>query len=682
MVSPVENWLAGVSPAQSASMRSLYPLMVTLLTQQRAGRSALDNAAGSPVTDMVSPLPTYDYVVVGGGSGGSVVASRLSEDPNVNVLLLEAGVNDIDEPLSELPIMVQFLQRSKIDWQFRTEPEDGVCQNMVDKRCKWPRGKVLGGSSVLNYMIYVRGNRKDYDHWAALGNTGWDYESVLPYFLKSEDNRNKYKAADTKYHAQGGYLTVSDPAHKSPLTLSFMASAAEMGYKIRDINGQNQTGFMLVQSNIRNGRRLNMAKAFLRPASKRPNLHVSLNSMVDKVVFDQQNRAVGVVFEKNGEMREVRATKEVVLSAGAVASPAILMRSGIGPQEELRKLKAIHIYIYIYIPYVPILLHIWLQIPVVKDAPVGKNLQDHVGMIAMQFLAPNGRGFHYQESQSEFMKFMSTGRGKKQKSTVHMILIIIIINFRASSSSFAGPFTSCGVEALAFLNSKYQDPAEDHPDLQFHFIPSGITADQGRAIRKAMGYTDPVWETYFKPLMDKELWSVFAVLLRPESVGHVALRSRDFRDDPVIHPNYLQSRKDVDRVLFITISSSSSAFRLMLKMSNTTAFQRVGSRPYEKPFPGCEAHVLFSDNYIECFLRQATQTIYHPVGTAKMGPRTDPTAVVDPELRVYGVKGLRVVDASIMPKIVSGNTNAPVVMIAEKASDLMKQAASSRGNAV
>lgn len=280
--------------------------------------------------------PEYDFVVVGGGSAGAVVANRLTEIPQWQVLLLEAGPDENE--ISDVPSLSAYLQLSKLDWQYKTEPTGRACLGMKHGRCNWPRGKVLGGSSVLNYMIYVRGNRHDYDHWESLGNTGWGYDDVLRYFIKSEDNRNPYLSR-TKYHGRGGYLTVQESPWRTPLVVAFVQAGTEIGYQNRDINGAEQTGFMIAQGTIRRGSRCSTAKAFIRPVRLRKNLHVALNSHVIKLLVNPFTmRAYGVEFVRNGKRQIVMARKEVILSAGALNTPQILMLSGIGPKEHLQKL--------------------------------------------------------------------------------------------------------------------------------------------------------------------------------------------------------------------------------------------------------------------------------------------------------------------------------------------------------
>lgn len=278
----------------------------------------------------------YDFVIIGGGSAGAVIANRLSELSSWNILLLEAGPDENE--ISDVPSLAAYLQLSKIDWIYKTEPQSGACRGMNNNRCNWPRGKVLGGSSVLNYMIYVRGNRNDYDHWAELGNSGWDYDNILPYFIKSEDNRNPY-LAKTPYHGHGGYLTIQESPWHTPLVAAFVEGGTELGYENRDINGARQTGFMIAQGTIRRGSRCSTAKAFIRPIRLRKNFHLALNTHVTKIDIDPSTkRMIGVEFVRHGQKHFVRARKEIILSAGSINTPQVLMLSGVGPADHLREM--------------------------------------------------------------------------------------------------------------------------------------------------------------------------------------------------------------------------------------------------------------------------------------------------------------------------------------------------------
>lgn len=512
-----------------------------------------------------------------------------------------------------------YLQLSDLDWQYQTSPpaDRAYCQAMIGDRCNWPRGKVMGGSSVLNAMVYVRGNRKDYDDWEAQGNPGWNYDNVLHYFKKSEDNRNPF-LGKTSYHNRGGYLTVQEAPWRTPLSLAFVKAGMEMGYENRDINGESQTGFMLTQATIRRGSRCSTSKAFLRPVRLRRNLDISMHSQVTRILINKFKRAHGVEFLRDGKFHQVFARKEVIVSAGAINSPQLLMLSGIGPSDQM----ALH------------------NITQIVDLPVGHNLQDHVGLGGMTFIVDEPVTFT---------------RRRFQTIAVGMDYII---NER-------GPMTTPGVEGVAFVNTKYADPTGDWPDIQYHFAPSSINSDGGEQIRKILNLRDGVFNTVYKPLLNAETWTILPLLLRPKSTGWVRLRSKNPLHKPLIEPNYFAHRDDVNVLV--------EGIKIAINISAQPAMQRFGSRPHTIPFPACRHLPFMSDEYWECSVRQFTFTIYHPTSTCKMGPSYDEGAVVDARLRVYGVTGLRVIDASIMPTIVSGNPNAPTIMIGEKGADMIKE---------
>lgn len=488
---------------------------------------------------------------------------------------------------------------------------------MIGDRCNWPRGKVLGGSSVLNAMVYVRGNKRDYDAWESQGNPGWGYENVLKYFKKSEDNRNPY-LSNGKYHEAGGYLTVQEPPWRTPLALAFIKAGTEMGYEHRDINGEKQTGFMLTQATMRRGTRCSTSKAFLRPVRLRKNLDVVMHSQVTKLLIDKFKRVYGIEFLRKGKQHTVYVKKEVILSAGAINSPQLLMISGIGPKEHL-------------------LEH---NITLIADLPVGDNLQDHVGLGGLTFTVTEPVSF------------------TKKRFQTASVAMEYIMNER-------GPMTMQGVESVAFVNTKYAEESGEWPDIQYHFAPSSINSDGGEQIRKILNLRDGVYNTVYKPLQYSETWTILPLLLRPKSSGWVRLRSKNPMHKPIIEPNYFAHREDINTLI--------EGIRIAINISAQPAMQRFGSQPHKIPFPACRHLKFMSDEYWECSLRQFTFTIYHPTSTCKMGPSWDEGAVVDPRLRVYGVTGLRVVDASIMPTIVSGNPNAPVIMIGEKAADMVKE---------
>uniref|UniRef100_T1J5G0 Glucose-methanol-choline oxidoreductase N-terminal domain-containing protein n=1 Tax=Strigamia maritima TaxID=126957 RepID=T1J5G0_STRMM len=593
-----------------ASIALLIPITTMLLLRNRT-----PNGPPNPPTHRAADA--YDYVIVGGGSAGAVLANRLSEDPSVTVLLIEAGG---DETIfTEIPALAGYLQLSDLDWKYKTVPQPAACWGMTNRQCLWPRGKVLGGSSTINYMLYVRGNKNDYDAWAKLGNSGWSYEDVLPYFLKSEDFNSVTRSGNELYHSKGGYLSVSEAPWHTPLARAFVEAGVTMGYEETDINGAKQTGFTVAPGTIRNGARCSTAKAFIRPANSRKNLQVSLHSHAMKILFDNTKRAVGVMYHKDGKPQVAEARREVILSAGAINSPQLLMLSGVGPRQHLQQ----------------------FGIPVVVDLPgVGQNMQDHIGAgIVFTIDKPVSVVQSRFENTFYVSQWGLFGRG---------------------------PLTVLGgVEGLAFINTRYANKSIDWPDIQYHFISGSPAADSGRQIRRVMGFSNQFWDGYFKPISGKDSFMFSTTLLRPRSNGTISLQSADPFDPPVIDPKYLTDQQDVNVMV--------DGIKIAIALGYSEAFKQYGAKLHDKLYPTCFHEKPYSDGYWGCVARTYTSTIYHPVGTCKMGRNWDPLAVVDPHLRVYGVKNLRVIDASIMPLIVSGNTNAPSIMIGEKGADLVKR---------
>jgi len=513
----------------------------------------------------------FDYIIVGAGSAGCVLASRLSENPNTRVLLLEAGGKDW-HPFIHVPAgLAKLIGLDHINWSYETEP----VPEMDDRRMYWPRGKVLGGSSSINAMCYCRGHRKDYDCWSASGAAGWGFSDVLPYFIKAEDQENGASA----FHGTGGPLSVQNLRHTNPLSRVFIDAARQAGHPgTDDFNGPHQRGFDYYQVTQRNGKRCSTAVGYLRPALGRSNLEVGTHCHVERILLDG-TRATGVQFSRKGKTQTAHAG-HVILSGGAINSPQLLMLSGVGPARHLEA-------------------H---GIDVRLDLPgVGQNLQDHLDVCTLVHC---------------------------KASVTYDQLSDIAVGLRYLFGR-RGPGSSNIAEAGGFIVSRHA--TDDRPDIQMHFVPAFLD-DHGRNILPGHGMT------------------IHACALRPESRGELTLKSPDPRVAPAMQPNYLS--EDYDRRVML------ECVRLSREIFAQEAFSPfVG----DELFPGADAQ---SDEAVLAFIRKKAESIYHPIGTCRMG--VDEMAVVDPALQVRGMEGLSVVDASIMPNLVSGNTNAPTIMIAEK----------------
>ncbi|XP_067121220.1 glucose dehydrogenase [FAD, quinone]-like [Centruroides vittatus] len=552
---------------------------------------------------------SYDYVIVGGGTAGAVLANRLSSDSSIRVLLLEAG--SVPDEASNIPFAALSLQHTELDWSYKSVPQNNSCFGLKENRSSIPRGKGLGGSSVINFMIFVRGNKKDFDQWAENGAEGWSWDEVLPYFTKWENNKNP-SIASNGYHGVNGEMSVSWTNYYTPLAEAYVKGAKEVGYKEGDYNGPDPERFMFPQAYLNNGKRFTTYEAFIKPINRRKNLHVVVNALVTKILFDSNNRASGVQFEHKNRINEVRVKREVILSAGAINSPQILMLSGIGPKDHLEK----------------------FGIKVVSDLPVGENLQDHV-TVGVPFTVDQPVAFN-----------------------VFDAVVLGVLPFYFGE----GPLTSIMVETVGFLSTKYNNHTQ-WPDIELMFASITPSSDGGIIGRYNYGLTDEVWEKVFKPYVNTSTYLCFPLLMRPESVGTVKLASTDPREYPLINPNYYDKPQDIKVVI--------EGMKACLAISSSESMKKFGARPFGQLFPACRAFTPYSDEYLECLARSFTLTNYHPSGTCKMGDPRDPTTVVDPQLRVKGVKGLRVVDVSIMPTINSGHTEAPAIMIGEKGADLI-----------
>jgi choline dehydrogenase len=523
----------------------------------------------------------YDYIIVGAGSAGCVLASRLSEDPKVKVLLLEAGGPD-NRKECHIPVAFSKLFKTACDWAYYTEPEP----ILGNRNLYWPRGKMLGGSSSMNAMIYIRGHRSDYDGWRDLGNPGWSYRDVLPYFKKSEKQQN----GSSEYHGDSGPLAVSNLRSPNPLSQAFIEAAEQCGFpRNRDFNGESQEGFGFYQVTQCEGKRCSTADAFLKPAMSRPNVKVKTGVQVFDIIFERKRAIALSVQQDNGSVQEY-AEREIILCAGTIGSPQLLMMAGIGPAEHLRN----------------------LGIPVLLDLPgVGSNLQDHPAVpIAYQCTQPIS--LLNAETLSGLARYMVFKDGM---------------------------LTSNVAEAGGFVRTRADSPA---PNLQFHFGPA-YYVDHGFQKSKHHAFT------------------LGPTVIRPQSRGRITLRSSNPLDSPLIQANYFSDPRDMDVML--------EGVKLARRIASAAAFDRFRG---SELLPGSDA---LDESALRRHIEKYAATLYHPVGTCKMG--NDPMAVVDSELRVHGVEGLRVVDASVMPVITGGNTNAPTIMIAEKAADLINGHASS-----
>ncbi|MGE5511353.1 MAG: GMC family oxidoreductase [Bacteroidota bacterium] len=531
---------------------------------------------------------TYDYVIIGAGSAGCVLANRLTEDRRTKVALLEAGGRDTN-PWIHVPAgYFRTMFNPDVTWQYGAGPEPHLGGRIVP----WPRGRVLGGSSSINGLLYVRGQARDYDVWRQLGNEGWSFQDVLPYFRRAEDQE---RGAD-ELHGAGGPLAVTDVRMQNPLCEAYIAAAVEAGIpKTRDFNGKSQTGVGYYQLTTRDGRRASTAQCYLKPAARRPNLHVITHAQVGSIVLDGK-RAVAVRCRVNGEPRTIGAGREVLLAAGAIGSPQILELSGIGQPAVLKS----------------------AGVSVRHELPgVGENLQDHY---QVRFVYDMSLKHSLNDVwHSPWLKLMT---GLEYATRRRGILTI-----------------GAGVVGL-FTMSR---PGLDEPDIQFHFMP--LSAERpGQGMHTFSGVTSSV------------------CVLRPESRGHLHITSSDPAAQPAILANYLAEESDrqvtLDGMKLARLISAQPSFKKHLK---------------REVVPGPD---VTTDDELLAFAREKGATVFHPCGTCKMG--SDAKAVVDQRLRVHGIAGLRVIDASIMPNMISGNTNAPTIMIAEKAADMIREDARQR----
>ncbi|XP_011873623.1 PREDICTED: glucose dehydrogenase [FAD, quinone]-like [Vollenhovia emeryi] len=527
----------------------------------------------------VRDMQQYDYIVVGAGSAGTVLAKHLAEDKH-SVLLLEAG--GTAPFFLDIPLLGPLIQNTVYDWQYVTVPQEHACKGLINNQSRWPRGRILGGSSRLNYMAYVLGHRLDYEKW-------------FPDFAESVT-----ESAES--------LSISELRWNSDFAEVILKAIEELNYNVSSVNAQLDTDFMKVQLTMENGGRWSSDKILY----EKPNrlLTVCTHAHATKILINS-NKAEGIEFVKFGRKYTAIAKHGVILSAGVIESPKLLMLSGIGPKEHLQE----------------------FGIKVINDLPVGQNLQDHI-LTGLDLIVLNeSLGLNPSDIFNPMSAFNYFFFGK-------------------------GPWTSSGIEVLGTFHSPLHANKSAVPDLQLMVLPSGVSRDNGFILKETMGISDEVYNKYFTPLLDKNIVTIAPVLLHPKSTGELRLKSNDPFHKPLIDPKYLSNEDDIDTLI--------EGLYFIKKLLNTNTLRALGASLNRKPFPGCEDQVFDTRKYWKCYIQHLTMTSYHPVGTCRIGD------IVDTSFKVYNMRNLYVVDASVLPSLPSGNINAPVLAVAQKAAYIFK----------
>lgn len=556
----------------------------------------------------------YDFIIVGSGASGSVIANRLTDVEDWKVLIIEAG----GEPLhvSKIPLITFKALGTEMDWKYKSVPQIHCCQSFINESVPQSRGKCLGGTTSINFMTYTRGSPFDYNLWKDLGNSGWGFDDLKPYFMKLEDYNVPMSREDVQYHHKGGPMTVEIPPFKSVLANAFAELGSEMGYSMVDYNGKDQIGFMYPPVTTRNGERCGTYRAYLQPAMERKNLKVLTKSLVTKLIFDDNDKTkvVGVEYESEKGFRcIVHAKKEVIVSGGTYNSPQLLMLSGIGPKQHLEK----------------------FDITVMKDMPgVGENLQDHVTIGGMMFTINQNVGMNSVKCETPEIE-------------------------QLWEITKTGPMTvPVSFEGVAYLNSGVHKDDPAWPDLEMFF-----NTDNSVRIYK------PILKNFANEMIPPDEVDGFTfhpILLRPKSRGNVQLFSRDPHDHPRIDPKYLSHEDDIKVMEY--------AIDFIIKCGKSKALTQYGAQLVKNGIFGpCLMEVMGGmPAYARCFAKMFSSTAYHPTSTCKMGPSSDPMAVVDNNLKIHGLTGVRVADASIMPNVVAAHTQVACIVIGEKISDIIK----------
>ncbi|XP_053690000.1 glucose dehydrogenase [FAD, quinone]-like [Sabethes cyaneus] len=563
--------------------------------------------------------PAYDYVIVGAGPAGCVLANRLSEDPSRTVLLLEIGKGEIPV-ITDPPLLGPTLASTDYNFGYQTEVQKYGCQGMRGRRCSWAHGRGIGGSSIINNVIFTRGNKRDYNSWAQAGNSGWSWEEVLPYYRKIE-RANIRDFEDNGFHGKDGLLSVEDCPFRSEIAGAFVKSAQRVGYRYLDYNAGDLIGVSFLQAHTLHGHRATGGNAYLKNIIDRPNLHIMTRSWVTKVLIEPHTKeAKGVQFVHEKKSYTVKATREVILSAGAFESAKLLMLSGVGPSKHLQK-------------------H---NIKVIQNLPVGRKVTEHGGVYGPVFIIHNDPdGYRSLENVTTLGEYLRFRNGQ-------------------------GPLTTNSVESLLYVKSPVaEDPDPGLPDVEVMqaFVSFGF--DSSPAVKFAYQLSDELDQSYFRPLANKRTFMYLPMLLKARARGQVRLKSTNPFHHPEFKYQYFEDERDVEALVYAILQ--------VIKITSQPAFEKLRVELYSNKVPGCKQHKFNTLEYWRCHVRTVTATFQHQVATCKMGPASDPEAVVDHRLRVHGIKRLRVADVGIIPDSPTGHTCAHSFLIGEKAADLIKQ---------
>ncbi|XP_055546894.1 glucose dehydrogenase [FAD, quinone]-like isoform X2 [Wyeomyia smithii] len=597
----------------------LLILSIGVVTPESPLQNMFDNLSflflygnrSSRVSDTVSFRNNYDFIVIGAGSGGSVMANRLSENGNWTVLLLEAG--NEENLVVNVPLTAGLTTATRFSWGYRSDPMENACLGLENGVCYWPKGRGLGGTSLINFLLYGRGHKRDYDEWEQAGNYGWGYKDVVKYFQKAEKIKGQKSNSE-------GYVNIEQSSYETPMLRCFIEAGEALGYQEINPNEKIQLGFYKALATMVNGERCSASRAYLRPVAHRSNLHISMKSWVTKILIDPDSKAAyGVEFIKGKQRYQIKATKEVILSAGAIASPQLLMLSGIGPREHLKS----------------------LSIPTLMDLKVGYNLQDHTTLSGLVFTVNKPVTIREQDMRrpENFLNYMINRKG---------------------------PFTvPGGAEGIAFVKTNNSDLPLDYPDMELVLGTGAVNNDESGSLRHTFGMTKEFYSKTYGSVRGVHAFGIAPVLMRPRSRGRLYLKTKNPFNWPHMEGNFFDHPKDMSTMI--------EGIKLAVQIGESKSFAPFGAKLLSTPFFGCENERFRSDEYWRCCVRKIGASIQHQSGTCKMGPVSDSDSVVNPELQVHGIGNLRVVDASIMPFLPAAHTNGVVYMIGEKAADMVKK---------